>query len=55
VLSAQIHSEEMVPDMMRAGRGWLPVSFVPVALAVIVAGSVVMVVAALLLGQRWLV
>ncbi len=53
MLAAQIHSEEMVPDKMRAGRGWLPVSFVPVALAVIVAGSVVMVVTALLLGQRW--
>lgn len=52
-LSAQIHSEEVVPDVMRAGRGWFPVWFVPLALAVIVAGSIVMVTAAVLLGRRW--
>ena len=53
VLSAQIHSEEIVPDVMRGSRGWFPVWFVPLALAVIVAGSIVMVTAAVLLGQRW--
>jgi cation:H+ antiporter len=53
LLSAQLHPEDMVADVMRLGRGWLPVWFVPPALAVIVAGSVVMVTTAVLLGQRW--
>jgi len=53
LLSAQIHPEDMVADVMRVGRGWLPVPFVPLALAVIIAGSVIMVTAAILLGQRW--
>lgn len=53
LLSEQIHSEEIVPDVIRTGRGWFPVWFVPLALAVIVAGSIVMVTAAVLLGRRW--
>lgn len=53
LLSAQIHPEDMIADVMPVGRGWLPVWLVPPALAVIVAGSVVMVATAVLLGQRW--
>jgi cation:H+ antiporter len=53
LLSAQIHSEDLVVDVIPAGRGWLPVGMVPAALVVIVAGSVVMVATALQLGQRW--
>jgi cation:H+ antiporter len=49
----QIHPEEMIGEGLRAGRGWLPVWLLPPALTVIVAGSVVMVTAAVLLGQRW--
>jgi len=53
LLSAQIHPEDVVADAMRVGTGWLPVAFVPAALGVIVAGSVVMVTTALVLGRRW--
>jgi cation:H+ antiporter len=53
LLSAQIHSEEMVPDIVRMDGRWFPVWFLPPALALIVAGSVVMVGIAVLLGQRW--
>ncbi len=53
LLSAQVHSEDMVVDVMRTGRNWLPVAFVVPAVGVLVAGSVVMVTTALLLGQRW--
>ena len=53
LLSTQIHSEDIVADVMRRGQGWLPVLFVPAALAVIVAGSVVMVATALQLGLQW--
>jgi cation:H+ antiporter len=53
LLSAQIHSEDMVVDVMRAGRGWLPVLFVPLALVVIIGGSLLMVTTAILLGQHW--
>ena len=53
VPAAQIHSEDMVVDVIGAGAGWLPVWLVPAAVAVIVAGSVVMVTTALLLGRRW--
>ena len=53
LLSAQIHSEDLVVDVLRTGRSWLPVLFVVPALAMLVAGSVVMVTTALLLGQRW--
>jgi cation:H+ antiporter len=52
-MSAQIHSEDMLPDVMRVEGGWLPVWFLPLALVIIVAGSVVMVTTAILLGQRW--
>jgi cation:H+ antiporter len=53
LVSAQIHSEEILPDVLRVGRGWLPVWLVPPALVVIVAASIVMVMAAVSLGQRW--
>lgn len=53
LLSVQLHSEDMVADMMRVGTGWLPVLFVPASLIVIVAGSVVMVTTAIVLGQLW--
>ena len=53
LLSAQIHSEDIVPSVMGESRSWLPVWFVPVALAVIVAGSIVMVTTAVMLAQRW--
>jgi cation:H+ antiporter len=53
LLSAQVHGEEMVPEVVRVERGWYPVWFLPVALAVIVGGSVVMVMTALQLGERW--
>lgn len=53
LLSQQIHPEEMVERPMREIRGWIPVWFIAPALGVIVAGSVVMVNTALLLGQRW--
>jgi cation:H+ antiporter len=53
LLSTQIHSEDIVADVLTRGRDWLPVLFVPAALAVIVAGSVVMVATALQLGLRW--
>jgi cation:H+ antiporter len=49
----QIHPEEMVGQVLRAGTSWLPVWLVPPALIVIVAASVVMVMAAVLLGERW--
>jgi cation:H+ antiporter len=53
LLSAQVHPEDLVVDVLPAGHGWLPVWTVPAALVVIVAGSLVMVTTALLLGQRW--
>jgi cation:H+ antiporter len=53
LLSAQVHPEDLVVDVLPPGHGWLPVWMVPAALAVIVAGSLVMVTTALLLGQRW--
>ena len=53
LLSAQIHPEDVAVDVIRGGGGWLPVWMVPAALAVIVAGSAVMVATALVLGQRW--
>ena len=53
LVSAQIHIEEILSDVLRVGRGWLPVWLVPLALVVIVAASIVMVMAAVLLGQRW--
>jgi cation:H+ antiporter len=52
LLSAQIHPEDAVPGLVH-GTAWLPVAFVMPALAVIVAGSVVMVATALVLGGRW--
>jgi cation:H+ antiporter len=52
-LSAQLHPEDVVTDAMRTGGGWLPVWLLVPALAVIVAGSVVMVTTAILLGRRW--
>jgi len=53
LLSAQVHAEDVVLDAMRTRGGWLPVWLMPAALAVIVAGSLVMVTTALVLGQRW--
>jgi cation:H+ antiporter len=53
LLSSQVHGEEIVPGPLRAEPAWHPVWFLPVALAVIVAGSIVMVMAAVQLGERW--
>ena len=53
LLSGQIHPETMVEAPMRAVKGWLPVWLILPALVVIVAGSVVMVTTALLLGEHW--
>jgi len=53
MLSGQIHPEEMVERPMWAVKGWIPVWFIVPAIGVIVAGSVVMVTTAVLLGRRW--
>ena len=53
LLSVQIHSEDIVADVMSRTAGWLPVLLVPAALGIIVVGSVVMVTTAVFLGQRW--
>lgn len=53
LLSVQIHSEDIAVELSTRTSGWLPVLFVPAALALIVAGSVVMVTTTLELARTW--